>query len=130
LEEIKMSEKIQQIIDTIDSMTVLELYDLVKAIEEKYGVTAAAAVAVAAPADGGAAPAAAEQTEFTVVLKSAGANKMNVIKVVKDAAGLALMDAKKLVDACPANVKENIAKEDAEALAAKLKEAGAEVELK
>ena len=89
-----MSEKIQQIIDTIDSMTVLELYDLVKAIEEKYGVTAAAAVAVAAPADGGAAPAAAEQTEFTVVLKSAGANKMNVIKVVKDAAGLALLDAK------------------------------------
>ena len=124
-----MSEKIQQIIDTIDSMTVLELYDLVKAIEEKYGVTAAAAVAVAAPAAGDA-PAAAEQTEFTVVLKSAGANKMNVIKVVKDAAGLALMDAKKLVDGCPANLKENISKDDAEALAAKLKEAGAEVEIK
>lgn len=121
-----MSEKIQQIIDTIDSMTVLELYDLVKAIEEKYGVTAAAAVAVAAPAAGEAAPA-AEQTEFTVVLKSAGANKMNVIKVVKDAAGVALMEAKKIVDGAPATLKENISKDDAEALAAKLKEAGAEV---
>lgn len=124
-----MSEKIQQIIDTIDSMTVLELYDLVKAIEEKYGVTAAAAVAVAAPAAGEAAPA-AEQTEFTVVLKSAGANKMNVIKVVKDAAGVALMEAKKIVDGAPATLKENISKDDAEALAAKLKEAGAEVEIK
>ena len=126
-----MSEKIQQIIDTIDSMTVLELYDLVKAIEEKYGVTAAAAVAVA-PAGGAAeaAPAEAEQTEFTVVLKSAGGNKMNVIKVVKDACGVALMDAKKLVDGAPTNLKENISKEDADALAAKLKEAGAEVEIK
>lgn len=125
-----MSEKIQSIIDTIDSMTVLELYDLVKAIEEKYGVTAAAAVAVAAPAAAGDAPAAAEQTEFTVVLKNAGANKMNVIKVVKDACGLALMDAKKLVDGAPCNLKENISKEDAEALEAKLKEAGAEIEIK
>ncbi len=124
-----MSEKIQQILDTIDSMTVLELYDLVKAIEEKYGVTAAAAVAVAAPAAGDA-PAAAEQTEFTVVLKGAGANKMNVIKVVKDACGLALMDAKKLVDGAPCNLKENISKDDADALAAKLKEAGAEIEIK
>ena len=125
-----MSEKIQQIIDTIDSMTVLELYDLVKAIEEKYGVTAAAATVVAGPAAAEAAPAAAEQTEFTVVLKSAGANKMNVIKVVKDACGVALMDAKKLVDGAPANLKENISKDDADALAAKLKEAGAEVEIK
>ena len=125
-----MSEKIQQIIDTIDTMTVLELYDLVKAIEEKYGVTAAAAVAVAAPTAGGDAAPAAEQTEFTVVLKSAGANKMNVIKVVKDAAGVALMDAKKIVDSAPATLKENISKDDAEALAAKLKEAGAEVEIK
>ena len=124
-----MSEKIQQILDTIDSMTVLELYDLVKAIEEKYGVTAAAAVAVAAPAAGDA-PAAAEQTEFTVVLKGAGANKRNVIKVVKDACGLALMDAKKLVDGAPCNLKENISKDDADALAAKLKEAGAEIEIK
>lgn len=126
-----MSEKIQQIIDTIDSMTVLELYDLVKAIEEKYGVTAAAAVAVA-PAAGGAeaAPAAEEQTEFTVVLKSAGGNKMNVIKVVKDACGVALMDAKKLVDGAPATLKEKVSKEDADALAEKLKEAGAEVEIK
>ena len=125
-----MSEKIQQIIDTIDTMTVLELYDLVKAIEEKYGVTAAAAVAVAAPTGGETAPAAAEQTEFTVVLTSAGGNKMNVIKVVKDACGVALMDAKKLVDGAPATLKENISKEDADALAAKLKEAGAEVEIK
>lgn len=125
-----MSEKIQSIIDTIDSMTVLELYDLVKAIEEKYGVTAAAAVAVAAPAAGADAPAAAEQTEFTVVLKNAGANKMNVIKVVKDACGVSLMDAKKLVDGAPATLKENISKEDAEALEAKLKEAGAEIEIK
>ncbi|MBQ3894288.1 MAG: 50S ribosomal protein L7/L12 [Clostridia bacterium] len=125
-----MTEKIQQIIDTIDTMTVLELYDLVKAIEEKYGVTAAAAVAVAPTAGGEAAPAEAEQTEFTVVLKSAGGNKMNVIKVVKDACGVALMDAKKLVDGAPTNLKENISKEDADALAAKLKEAGAEVEIK
>lgn len=125
-----MSEKIQQIIDTIDTMTVLELYDLVKAIEEKYGVTAAAAVAVAAPAGGAEAAPAAEQTEFTVVLKSAGGNKMNVIKVVKDAAGVALMEAKKIVDGAPSTLKENISKDDAEALAAKLKEAGAEVEIK
>ena len=125
-----MSEKIQSIIDTIDSMTVLELYDLVKAIEEKYGVTAAAAVAVAAPVAGADAPAAAEQTEFTVVLKDAGGNKMNVIKVVKDACGVSLMDAKKLVDGAPATLKENISKEDADALEAKLKEAGATVEIK
>ncbi len=125
-----MSEKIQQIIDTIDSMTVLELYDLVKAIEEKYGVTAAAAVAVAPAGAAEAAPAEAEQTEFTVVLKSAGGNKMNVIKVVKDACGVALMDAKKLVDAAPATLKEKISKEDADALAEKLKEAGAEIEIK
>jgi large subunit ribosomal protein L7/L12 len=130
LEEIKMSEKIQQIIDTIDSMTVLELYDLVKAIEEKYGVTAAAAVAVAAPAEGGAAPAAAEQTEFTVVLKSAGANKMNVIKVVKELTGASLMDAKKMVDEAPKTIKEKISKDDAAAIEAKLKEAGATVEVK
>lgn len=125
-----MSEKIQSIIDTIDSMTVLELYDLVKAIEEKYGVTAAAAVAVAAPAAAADAPAAAEQTEFTVVLKDVGGNKMNVIKVVKDACGVSLMDAKKLVESAPATLKENISKDDADALEAKLKEAGATVEIK
>jgi large subunit ribosomal protein L7/L12 len=125
------SEKVTNLIEEVKALTVMELSELVKALEEEFGVSATPAVAmVAAPAGGEAAPAEAEQTEFDVILKDAGANKMNVIKVVKDAAGLALMDAKKLVDACPANVKENIAKEDAEALAAKLKEAGAEVELK
>ncbi|MBE7065337.1 MAG: 50S ribosomal protein L7/L12 [Ruminococcaceae bacterium] len=127
-----MSEKIDSIIESIDSMTVMELFELVKAIEEKYGVTAAAAVA--APAAGAAAagdaPAAAEQTEFTVILKSAGANKMAVIKLVKELTGAALMDAKKIVDGAPSTIKENISKEDADALAAKLTEAGAEVELK
>ena len=126
-----MSEKIDSIIESIDSMTVMELFELVKAIEDKYGVTAAAAVA--APAAGAAAadaPAAAEQTEFTVILKSAGANKMAVIKLVKELTGAALMDAKKIVDGAPSTIKENISKEDADALAAKLTEAGAEVELK
>ena len=126
-----MSEKIDSIIESIDSMTVMELFELVKAIEDKYGVTAAAAVA--APAGGTPAtdaPAAAEQTEFTVILKSAGANKMAVIKLVKELTGAALMDAKKIVDGAPSTIKENISKEDADALAAKLTEAGAEVELK
>ena len=126
-----MSEKIDSIIESIDSMTVMELFELVKAIEEKYGVTAAAAVAApAAAAAAGDAPAAAEQTEFTVILKSAGANKMAVIKLVKELTGAALMDAKKIVDGAPSTIKENVSKDDAEALAAKLKEAGAEVELK
>ncbi|MBQ8164408.1 MAG: 50S ribosomal protein L7/L12 [Clostridia bacterium] len=126
-----MSEKIDSIIESIDSMTVMELFELVKAIEEKYGVTAAAAVAApAAGAVAGDAPAAAEQTEFTVILKSAGANKMAVIKLVKELTGAALMDAKKIVDGAPSTLKENVSKDDAEALAAKLKEAGAEVELK
>ena len=123
------SEKITAIIEELKGLTVLELSELVHAVEDEFGVSAAAAVAVAAPADGGAA-AAAEQTEFDVILKSAGGNKMNVIKVVKDACGVALMDAKKLVDGAPTNLKENISKEDADALAAKLKEAGAEVEIK
>ena len=125
-----MSEKIDSIIESIDSMTVMELFELVKAIEDKYGVTAAAAVAAPAGAPATDAPAAAEQTEFTVILKSAGANKMAVIKLVKELTGAALMDAKKIVDGAPSTIKENVSKDDAEALAAKLKEAGAEVELK
>ena len=120
----------EQIIEAIESMTVLELSELVKALEEKFGVSAAAPVAVAAaPAAGGAA-AAEEQTEFDVVLTSAGAGKINVIKVVREATGLGLKEAKEIVDGAPKAVKEKISKADAEALKAKLEEAGASVELK
>ena len=125
------SEKIQKFIDDVKALTVIELNELVKAMEEEFGVSASAAVAVVAgPAAAGDAPAAAEQTEFDVILKSAGANKMAVIKLVKELTGAALMDAKKIVDGAPSTIKENISKEDADALAAKLTEAGAEVELK
>ncbi len=126
-----MSEKVTNLIEEVKSLTVLELSELVKALEEEFGVSAAApaAVAVAAPA-AGAAPAAEEKTEFDVVLKSAGANKINVIKVVKEATGLGLKEAKALVDEAPKAVKEGASKDDAEALKAKLEEAGAEVELK
>ena len=119
----------EEIISAIESMTILELADLVKAMEEKFGVSAAAPVAAA----GAAAPAAAaeeEKTEFDVVLKSAGANKIAVIKVVRAATGLGLKEAKELVDGAPKNLKEGISKDDAEKLAAELKEAGAEVEIK
>ncbi len=127
-----MSEKVTNLIEEVKALTVLELSELVKALEEEFGVSAAApaAVAVAAPAAGGAAPAAEEKTEFDVVLKSAGANKINVIKVVKEATGLGLKEAKALVDEAPKPVKEGISKDDAEALKTKLTEAGAEVELK
>ncbi|MBQ9313856.1 MAG: 50S ribosomal protein L7/L12 [Clostridia bacterium] len=121
-------EKIENIIAEIEKLSVLELADLVKAIEEKFGVSAAAAAVVAA-APGAGAAAAEEKTEFNVVLKSAGANKIAVIKVVREATGLGLKEAKDLVDGAPKTVKENVAKEDAEKLAASLKEAGAEVEL-
>ena len=124
------SEKIMNIVEEVKTLTVLELSELVKAIEEEFGVSAAAAVAVAGPVGGGEAAAAAEQTEFTVVLKSAGANKIAVIKAVKDATGLGLGDAKKLVDGAPSNIKEGISKDEADALEAKLKEAGAEIEIK
>ena len=123
------SEAIQSIIETLKGLTVLELSELVKAVEEEFGVSAAAAVAVAAPVDGGAA-AAEEQTEFDVVLSKAGASKIPVIKVVRELTGLGLADAKKLVDGAPATVKEKISKEDAEAAKAKLEEQGAEVEIK
>ena len=120
-----------QILEAIENMTVLELSELVKAMEEKFGVSAAAPVAVAAV--GGAAPAAAggeEKSEFTVVLAAAGDKKINVIKAVREATGLGLKEAKELVDGAPKPVKENIGKAEAEELKKKLEEAGATVELK
>jgi len=125
--------KAAEVIEIIKGMTALELKELKELFEETFGVTAAAPVAVAAgpaaPA-GAAAPAAEEKTEFDVILKSAGANKIQVIKVVRELTGLGLKDAKDLVDGAPKPVKEKISKADAEAIAAKLKEAGAEVEIK
>ncbi|MCD8502815.1 MAG: 50S ribosomal protein L7/L12 [Bacillaceae bacterium] len=116
-----------QIIEAIKEMTVLELNDLVKAIEEEFGVTAAAPVAMAGA---GAAAEAAEQTEFDVVLASAGASKINVIKVVREITGLGLKEAKALVDGAPAPIKEGVSKEEAEEMKAKLEGAGASVEVK
>ncbi|AJY75261.1 50S ribosomal protein L7/L12 [Paenibacillus beijingensis] len=117
----------EQILEAIKGMTVLELNDLVKAIEEEFGVTAAAPTVVAA---GGGAAEAAEQTEFDVILTSAGASKINVIKVVREITGLGLKEAKEVVDNAPKALKEKIAKEEAEAIKAKLEEAGASVEVK
>ena len=127
-----MSAVQTEILDKISSMTVLELSELIKAMEEKFGVSAAAAVSVAAPAAGGAAPAAAaeEQTEFTVVLAAIGDNKVNVIKAVRELTGLGLKEAKDLVDGAPKPVKEAIPKADAEAAKKKLEDAGAKVEVK
>lgn len=121
----------EEIMQAIENMTVLELSELVKAMEEKFGVSAAApvAVAAAAPAAGDAA-AVEEQTEFDVILKAAGDKKINVIKVVREITGLGLKEAKALVDEAPKPVKEKIAKAEAEELKAKLEEAGAQVELK
>ena len=119
--------KIDEMLEAIDALTVVELAELVKGIEEKYGVSAAA---VAAPAAGGAAAGAAEEkSEFNVVLKEAGANKIQVIKVVRDATGLGLKEAKELVDGAPKTIKENVKKEEAEELKAKFTEVGAVVEL-
>ena len=124
------SEKITKLLEDIKTLSVMELFELEKGIEEEFGVSAAA-VAVAAPAAGGAAGAeAAAQTEFTVNLKSAGAQKIAVIKVVRELTGLGLKEAKELVDNAPKPIKEAISKDDAEKLAAELKEAGAEVEVK
>ena len=123
------SEKITALVEQVKELTVLELSELVHTLEEVFGVSAAAA-AVAAPAAGAAAAAVEEKTEFDVILKSAGASKLNVIKVVRAATGLGLKDAKELVDNCPKTLKEAISKEDAEKLAAELKEAGAEAEIK
>ena len=118
-----------EILDAIAGMTVLELSELIKEMEEKFGVSAAA-VAVAAPAAGGAAAAAVEQTEFTVVLTAAGDSKVNVIKVVRAITGLGLKEAKDLVDGAPKPVKEGIPKADADAIAKQLIEAGASAEIK
>ncbi len=123
------SEKITAIIEELKGLTVLELADLVHAVEDEFGVSAAAAVAVAGPAAGGE-DAAAEKTEFDVELKSAGAKKINVIKVVREITGLGLKEAKALVDEAPKTIKEAIGKDEAEEIKAKLEEAGAEVELK
>ena len=123
------SEKITALVEQVKELTVLELSELVHTLEEVFGVSAAAA-AVAAPAAGAAAEAAEEKTEFDVILKSAGASKLGVIKVVRAATGLGLKDAKDLVDNCPKTLKEAISKEDAEKLVAELKEAGAEAEIK
>lgn len=122
----------QEILDAIGAKTVLEISELIKMMEEKFGVSAAAAaVAVAAPAGGGAAaPAAEEQTEFTVMLAEIGANKVNVIKAVRELTGLGLKEAKDLVDGAPKPVKEGVNKADAEAAKKKLEEAGAKVEVK
>ena len=120
-----------ELLDAISSMTVLELSTLIKEMEEKFGVSAAAAVAVAAPAAAGAAaPAAEEQTEFTVMLNACGESKVNVIKVVRAITGLGLKEAKDLVDGAPKAVKEGIAKKDAEDIVKQLTEAGAKAEMK
>ncbi|MGI6733777.1 MAG: 50S ribosomal protein L7/L12 [Anaerovoracaceae bacterium] len=120
----------EQIIEAIKGMTVLELNELVKACEEEFGVSAAAPVAVVGAAGGAAAEAAEEQTEFTVVLASAGAEKIKVIKVVRELTGLGLKEAKDLVDGAPSNIKEGVEKSEAEAIKKQLEEVGASVELK
>lgn len=121
-----MSEKTDKMLEEIDSLTVIELSELVKGIEEKYGVSA---VAAAAPVAGGAAAGAEEKSEFNVVLKEAGANKIAVIKVVRDITGLGLKEAKDLVESAPKAVKEGVSKDEAEEMKAKFVEAGAVVEL-
>jgi len=122
------SEKVNALIEEIKAMSVLELSELVHEIEDVFGVSAAAAVA-AAPAAGAAPAAAEEKTEFNVVLKEIGANKINVIKVAKDLLGLGLAEAKAVVEAAPKAIKENVSKDEAESMKAKLEEAGATVEL-
>ncbi len=124
-----MNEKTTQILDLVKGLTLLELADLVKALEEEFGVSAAP-VAVAAAPGAAAAPAAEEKTEFDVVLKAAGANKLAVIKVAREITGLGLKDAKDLVEAAPKTIKEGVSKEEADKIAEQLKAAGAEVEVK
>ena len=122
-----MSEKVTAMIEEIKGLTVLELSELVHALEEEFGVSAAA---MAAPAAGAAAPAAEEKTEFDVVLAEVGANKINVIKVVRELTGLGLKEAKDLVDGAPKPIKEGVSKDDADSIKAKLEEVGAKVEVK
>ena len=124
-----MNEKSTQILEIVKGLTILELADLVKALEEEFGVSAAPVAVAAAPGAAAAAPV-EEKTEFDVVLKSAGASKLNVIKVVRELTGLGLKDAKDLVEAAPKTVKEAVAKDEAEKIAEQLKAAGAEVEVK
>ncbi len=124
-----MSDKVVKLIEDVKALTVLELSELVKALEEEFGVSAAAPVAVAAAAPVAVA-AAEEKTEFDVILKAAGANKIQVIKVVREITGLGLKEAKEVVDGAPKPIKEGASKDDAEAIKAKLVEAGAEVEVK
>ena len=123
------SDKVVKLIEDVKVLSVMELSELVKALEEEFGVSAAAPVAVAAAPAAAAAPQ-EEQTEFTVILKEAGAEKIKVIKVVREITGLGLKEAKDLVDGAPKTVKENISKSDADAMVEKFKEAGAVVELK
>ena len=126
-----MSEKVTNLIEEVKSLTVLELSELVKALEEEFGVSAAAPVAVAAaPAAGGAAPAAEEKSDFDVVLEEAGAEKIKVIKVVREITGLGLKDAKDLVDGAPKTIKEAAPKAEADEMKKKLEEVGATVEVK
>ncbi len=124
-----MNEKTTQILDLVKGLTILELADLVKALEEEFGVSAAP-VAAAPVAGAAAAPAAEEKTEFDVVLKAAGANKLAVIKVAREITGLGLKEAKDLVESAPKTIKEGVAKDEAEKIAEQLKAAGAEVEVK
>ncbi|ADQ46047.1 ribosomal protein L7/L12 [Caldicellulosiruptor kronotskyensis 2002] len=127
------SEKVQKLIEEIKTLTVLELSEMVKALEEEFGVTAAAPVAVAAAPVAGAqaaAPAAEEKTEFNVILADAGSDKIKVIKVVREITGLGLKEAKDLVDSAPKPIKENVSKDEAEQIKKKLEEVGAKVELK
>ncbi|MBQ7668855.1 MAG: 50S ribosomal protein L7/L12 [Clostridia bacterium] len=126
------SEKVTKLMEDVKGLTVLELSDLVKALEEEFGVTAAAPVAATGAAvAGGAAPAGgAEQTEFTVILKDGGANKINAIKAVREITGLGLKEAKELVDGAPKELKAGVSKEEADSMKAKLEEAGATVEIK
>ena len=124
------SEKITAIVEEIKSLTILELNELVKAVEEEFGVSAAAPVAVAGAGAAAAAPVVEEKTEFDVVLTAFGDKKLGVIKVIREITGLGLKEAKDLVEGCPKNVKEGISKEDAEKIKAQLVEAGATVEIK
>ena len=124
------NEKITAIVEEIKSLTILELNDLVKAVEEEFGVSAAAPVAVAGAVAGAAAPAAEEKTEFDVILASAGDQKLKVVKVVKEALGLGLKEAKDIVDNAPKTLKEGVSKEEAEKIKAELAEVGATVEIK
>ena len=124
------TEKSQQILDMIKELTIIELSDLVKAVEEEFGISAAAPIAVAGAAPAAGAAAAEEKSEFDVILKAFGAKKLDVIKVVREITGLGLKDAKDLVEGAPKAVKEGASKEDAEDIKKKLEEAGAEVELK